>query len=450
VIAARLTEIAAPLMGSVLGADAPFRGVSTDTRTLSAGQLFVALRGARFDANEFVTEAGLRGAAAAVVERASPADLPQLLVTDGKAALGRLGGYWRAHFDGPIVGITGSNGKTTVKEMVSAILNRAGPVLATRGNLNNDIGVPLTLCELGPEYRYAVVEMGANHAGEIDRLSRLAAPAVALITCCAPAHLEGFGSVEAVARAKAEIWNGLGPEGVAVINADDPYAGIWERMVARHRRLRFALEAPADVRAVDLGIDATRLTRRIALEHGAQRRGLELALLGRHNVLNAAAASACALALGLDLDSWAAGLQDVRAVAGRLQLKPGIGGMRLIDDTYNANPGSVRAALDVLAELPQQRWFVLGDMGELGEAADAYHRDMGLHARQVGIDRLFGVGAMSQSAVRAFGAGASHHGTPEAAAAAIRAQARVDATVLVKGSRSMRMERAVAALQATG
>ncbi len=431
-----------------LGADAVFRSVSIDTRTLEAGALFVAVRGPRFDGHDFVAEAEGRGAAGAMVSRAVQVRCPQLVVRDTRAALGALAAHRRANLAIPVVAITGSNGKTTVKELVAAILGVQGEVLATRGNLNNDLGVPLTLLRIGPAHRYAVIEMGANHPGEIAGLSRIAVPTVALITNAGPAHLEGFGSVEGVARAKGEIFQGLRAGGVAVINADDVHAGLWRSLAeaAGCRVSSFGAEHPAAVRAVRCVAQADATTR-FALETPAGSVDIHLPLPGRHNVLNAAAAAAAALAAGVDLAAIRRGLESARGVAGRLQTQTGVAGARLIDDTYNANPGSLRAALETLTTFPGVHWLVLGDMGELGAEAPGLHADAGRVAREVGVERLFAVGALSRDAVQAFGPGARHFSDRDALVTAVRAALRPEVTVLIKGSRFMGMERVVQALQ---
>ncbi len=443
-IAARLSEIAAPLNGALQGADADFVGAGTDSRTLRAGELFIALRGPRFDGHAYAGDAAARGAAAVLVERAAQAPVPQLRVEDSRRALGRLARWWRARFELPLVAVTGSNGKTTVKEMLAAILGRAGAVLATQGNLNNDIGVPLTLFRLGPEHRHAVLEMGANHPGEIAALAGLARPAVAVNTLCAPAHLEGFGSVEGVARAKGEIFSALADDGVAVINADDAYAPLWAQLAAGRRQLRFAARDPdAEVRVIDRGADAESGKRRLLLQTPAGDIALQLALPGRHNGMNAAAAAACALALGIDPACVRDGLQQVRPMAGRLQLRRARGGGRILDDSYNANPRSLAAALDALVELPGRHWLALGDMGELGARARELHREAGELARAAGVERLFAVGELARVAAGAFGAGAAQYADAAAAAAAIGPNLTADVTLLVKGSRAAHLERLV-------
>ncbi len=423
-----------------------FRGVSTDTRQLHAGELFVALRGPRFDAHTLIEEARRRGAVAAVVERGVATALPLIKVDHTRAALGRLAAAWRERHDVPIVAVTGSNGKTTVKNMLAAIFERAGPVLATRGNLNNDIGVPLTLFELKPEHRCAVIEMGANHAGEIAGLCHIAKPTAAIITLCAPAHLEGFGSIEGVARAKGEIIDGTSAEGVIVLNADDAYFPLWKDLARGRRIVRFGLQAPAEVtaelREEEMGGAGSRFELRLP---GAAI-AVNLPLPGRHNVMNALAAAACAWALGRDAPAIRAGLEGMRPAHGRLEIVPGLSGSRVIDDSYNANPASLKAALEVLRREPGEHWLVLGDMGELGEDAEAHHREAGRMARAAGVLRLYGIGPLTRLAVEAFGSGARHFDDYDELIAALRAGVGGGTTVLIKGSRAMHMETIVQAI----
>ncbi|HDP89523.1 MAG TPA: UDP-N-acetylmuramoyl-tripeptide--D-alanyl-D-alanine ligase [Thioalkalivibrio sp.] len=435
----KLSDVAAMAGGELIGADAPIDGVSTDTRSIRADELFVALRGQRFDAHDFVPD--LEAAAAVMVEHLCDTVLPQVLVEDTRLALGRLARAWRARLSLTVVGLTGSNGKTTVKEMLAAILRECGTVLATRGNLNNDIGLPLTVLALRAEHDFAVIEMGANHAGEIAYLTAIAQPHVALITNAGRAHLEGFGSVEGVAQAKGEIFQGLPADGIAVINADDVYADYWRGLNADRRVLTFGAEQPADFSGA---LDASG---RMHLDTPAGAVDLDFALSGRHNLLNALCAAAAASAAGASLSAIRQGLAAMRAVAGRLQVRPGHRGATLIDDSYNANPGSLRAAIDVLAARSGQRYLVLGDMGELGGDAAELHAEAGAYARAAGIDRLYALGPMSAAAVEAFGQEGRHFEDWKALARAVDAELAGDVTVLVKGSRAMRMERVVAALE---
>lgn len=450
-----LSEAAHAMQAQFAGRDAPFARVSTDTRTVASGELFFALHGSRFDGAQFVPEALAKGALAAVVGRGALDRLARvardrlLPVDDARLALGRLGAYWRGRYANPLLALTGSNGKTTVKEMIAAILGVAAGgadrVLATIGNLNNDIGVPLTLLGLAPAHHYAVVEMGMNHAGEIRYLSTLARPDVALINNAGTAHLENLGSRQAIAQAKAEIFAGLKPEGTAVINADDHFAPLWHKAAGACRQISFALDRQADVHGkCTLRADGSALV----LDTPRGRGTVDIAVAGEHNARNALAAAAAAVALEVGIDAIVAGLAGYRGVKGRLQPKAGAAGARLIDDTYNANPDSVAAAISVLAAAPGRRLLVLGDMGELGPDAPALHAEVGAFAKAAGIDTLFALGSLSAHAVAAFGAGAHHCDSLQALVSAVRPELGPQVTVLVKGSRFMQMERAVAALTA--
>lgn len=442
----RLSEAARAIGAEASGPDIVFEGVHSDSRNLPPGCLFVALRGKHFDGHAFVQEALRKGAAAVMIDRAHP--LPpgspsMLVVEDTRLALGRLAAWHRAQMPARIVAITGSNGKTTVKEMTAAILRaHAGEqaVLATEGNLNNDIGVPLTLLKLTPAHRYGVIEMGMNHAGEIAYLSRLAQPDVALINNAQRAHLEGLATVEAIARAKAEIYEGLRPEGVALINGDDPHAPLWLEINRGRRALRFGLGPEAELWA-EYALEPNGA--RLALHTPLGRIECTLHLPGLHNVRNAVAAAAAAFAVGASAEAIRAGLNAYRGVKGRLQRHPCILGATLIDDSYNANPDSVAAAIAVLAAQPGRRILVLGDMGELGPRAAELHREIGQQAKAAGIDRLLALGELAVHAVKGFGPGAMHFERIEELLAEIENALAPDVTVLVKGSRFMRMERIV-------
>jgi UDP-N-acetylmuramoyl-tripeptide--D-alanyl-D-alanine ligase len=446
-MAMQLSEAAGLLEARYSGPDVRFAGISTDTRTLAVDNMFFALTGPRFDGHDYLDAAQARGAAAAAVSRPVTTTLPLLQVADTRLALGQLARHWRGRFDIPVVGITGSNGKTTVKEMVTAILGQRGAVLSTRGNLNNDIGVPLTLAGLAQEHRSAVVEMGANHAGEIAYLARLAQPTVGIVTNAGPAHLEGFGSIEGVARAKGELFAELSGDAVAVINADDHFAELWRGLASGRQVLSFGLQSGADVTA-DWRVAAQGTELNLRTPDGAAR--VQLPLLGRHNVLNALGATAAALAVGASLQDVRQGLESLAGVAGRLQRKPRADGGLVIDDSYNANPASLRAAIDVLGALPGERWLVLGDMGELGADAAALHAEIGAYVRAAGIDRLFTLGVFSARAAAACGDRAQAFDDFESLMAALRHDLRAEVTVLVKGSRYMGMERVVQALTAPG
>jgi UDP-N-acetylmuramoyl-tripeptide--D-alanyl-D-alanine ligase len=444
----RLSELTASLDATLLGADVAFGAVSTDSRRVGAGDLFVALKGDQFDGHDFLPAVASSGAVAALVSTAAEIDLPQLLVADTQRALGRLGAYNRDLYRGPLVAITGSSGKTSVKNMASAVLSRRGRTLATEGNYNNEIGVPLTLLRLEPGLQFAVVEMGAAALGDIAWLCELGRPTVSVLLNAMPAHLEGFGSVAEVARAKGEIFDGLGAGDVAVINADQPWADDWRKRAAPARVLDFSMSGDAAVRLLEqrsLGIEGS--TFRVATPAGEMR--AELALPGEHNVANALAATAIGLACGLSLEEIAAGLADVRPVAGRLSVQRNAAGVLVVDDCYNANPGSVRAAIDTLAATPGRRTLVLGEMRELGDDSETLHAEMGSYARECGIEGFWGVGDALRSAVAAFGPAARWYPDCDSAAGELAAAFTASDVVLVKGSRGARMERLLQALMAT-
>lgn len=461
-ISGALSIVAQVTGGTLTGSDVMFSGISTDTRSLQPGQLFFALRGQHIDGEKFVAEAAARGAAGAVVASAHDADLPQLQVADTRRALGDLARHWRAQFAIPLVGITGSNGKTTVKEMTAAIMRAAlrgdtkstidDRLLVTSGNLNNEIGLPCTLLNLNAGHRAAVVEMGAAHPGDIAYLARIAVPTVGVVTNTARAHLQGFGSIEEVASTKGELFEALAADATAVINRDDRfYQSWWERSGAR-TRLSFGLHPDADFRAtaIEQQVGADGLALRFTLCCPAGKVPLQLAMAGRHNVFNALAASAAAMAGGASLEAVSAGLSGMRNVAGRLRRVAARRGLSLYDDSYNANPGSVRAAIAFLEKLPGERWLVLGDMAELGPDSAAMHREMGAAARRAGITRLYCAGPLSRAAVDAFGANAEWRESVPELIELLRAAVRSGVTLLVKGSRSMGMERVVQALAAEG
>ncbi len=440
-----LNEVAPTLGAVILGHDIKFTGCSTDSRNIIPGSLYVALPGKRFDGHDFIFDAQQQGASAVMVERPVACALPALRVNDTRTALGELARFWRQRFNLPLIAITGSNGKTTTKEMLKAILSQQGNVLASQGNFNNEIGVPLTLFNLGSEHHYAVIEMGANHAGEIAYLTQIAQPTIATITQCAPAHLEGFKNIQGVAQAKGEIFAHLKAGGVAVINNDDSYAYLWHNLAQDHTISSFALEKPAQVTAQDLQLhlDGSRFT----LHTSTGNITIYLPLLGRHNVINALAASACALACDCSLETIQKGLQNMQPVAGRLRHSFGINDITLIDDSYNANPGSLNAALAVLNQYTPPYWLVLGDMNELGTHSALFHRQAGQQAREAGVERLWAIGNMSRYAVEGFGEGACHFTHHHELIESLRAQLPSKATILIKGSRGMRMEQIVNALQ---
>lgn len=442
-----LSQAAAVLHTQFAGQEQTFHGISTDTRQLSPGMLYVALRGQHFDGHHFLAQAQQQGAIAAIVEQpVTIPNFPTLLVKNTRDALGALAKFWRQQFNIPVIAITGSNGKTTTKEMVNAIFSQQGNGLATQGNLNNEIGVPLTLFRLGAEHHYAVIEMGANHAGEISYLTQLAHPKVAVITQCAPSHLEGFKTLDGVAHAKGEIFSGLSEQGVAVINADDSYQNLWRELAHPHQILSFGLTADAQVTAKNIQLTATGSEFTLSSAKGEIL--IQLPVLGQHNIMNALAASAVALACELPLTVIRDGLKTIQSVKGRLQPKTAQNNNLLLDDTYNANPTSLKAALEVLMQYPAPRWLVLGDMNELGQDSAQLHRDSGELARSLGVERLWTTGTMGQHAAASFGTQAQHFPAQAELITALQhefAQQR-DVTVLIKGSRGMKMEHVVQAL----
>ena len=442
-----LSEAAQKMQGTLHGEDCSFQGISTDTRSLAKGQMFFALQGPNFDGGDYVDQAKTKGAAGAVVNRLVDVDIAQIQVDDAKLALGRFAAAWRGSKDVRVVGITGSNGKTTLKELVAACLQAAAPTIATEGNLNNDIGMPLMMARIGDEHEYAVLEMGANHAGEIAYLAALANPDVVVITNAGAAHLEGFGSIQGVAHAKGEILEVVDRPSVAVLNADDDYYDYWSSLVEDIESLSFGLTASADVHADDIVSSVNGSTFTLHLRDAEI--PVSLPLPGLHNVRNACAAAAVALALNIDAGKIGAALENIAPVAGRLQPLDGINGCALFDDSYNANPLSVIAAAEFLASLDGDSWLVIGDMKELGDDAEDLHREVGASARASGVDRLFALGDLSKFCVAGFGTGAAWYSNIDELIADV-SSADSSTNVLVKGSRSMRMERVVAALHAAG
>lgn len=440
-----LSSAAAAMHGSLLGADRVFDGVSTDTRTISRGQLFFALQGPNFDGEKFIAAAADKGAAGAVVTERANVKLAQIEVADTRLALGELGAAWRQQHTATVVGVTGSNGKTTLKEMIAACLTQAAPTIATAGNLNNDIGLPLMLLRINAAHRFVVLEMGANHAGEIAYLTSLAQPHVVVINNAGTAHLEGFGSIVGVAEGKGEILRGKPRPRCAILNADDKFYEYWCSLVEDVDVVSFGLANPADVfaTAIEPGSDATAF--RLHLPTDAI--DISLPFVGTHNVRNACAAAAVAVALDIATTQIKAGLESLAPVGGRLQPLAGLHGATLYDDSYNANPVSVCAAAEFLSTRPGKKWMVLGDMGELGDEALALHRNVGEALHESGIDRLFAVGPLSRAAVAAFGDGGVWFASVDELIASVGKELGADVSVLVKGSRSARMERVVNAIR---
>ncbi|MDE1462786.1 UDP-N-acetylmuramoyl-tripeptide--D-alanyl-D-alanine ligase [Spartinivicinus poritis] len=440
----------------LLGDDQAFSGLSIDTRTIQPGELFIALQGPNFDGHDYIATAKQQGAVAAVVEKPIGAEktggklISQLVVEDSRIALGLIGQINREDFSGPLVALTGSSGKTTVKEMLAAIFKQQGPTLFTAGNLNNDLGAPLTLSRLTAEHQYAVIELGANAVGEIAYTSRLSQPTICLINNVMAAHLEGFGSLEKTAQAKGEITQGLVDNGIAVFNADDQFFDYWKTLLSANQQLlSFSVtntEANVYATHVEL-IDQGFRFKIHLLDHCFS---VTLPLPGRHNIANALAAATAAFAAGCSPQSIAVGLGEMQAVAGRGVQLSGKKGSRLIDDTYNANPGSVKAAIQLLAQYPGKRVLVLGDMAELGEKAGELHFEVGQFARQQGLDGLYAVGLHTEQCVIGFGEGAQHFTNKAELVEFLDKQLSESLVVLIKGSRSAKMETVVAACRTTG
>jgi UDP-N-acetylmuramoyl-tripeptide--D-alanyl-D-alanine ligase len=436
----KLSEIAAALKLSC-PKDVSLTGVCIDSRQVKPGNLFAAISGDRFDGHAFINDAVAHGAVAVLVSRLIPdIAIPQLMVADTIKALGVIAAAHRQHLDCQVIALTGSNGKTTVKEMIAAILPK--PSFATPGNLNNHIGVPLSVLQLQREHRYAVFELGANHKGEIAYTVAIAKPSVTLINNIAPAHIGEFGSIEGVANAKGEIYQGLPKEGVAIVNDDDTYAHHWDPLLKDKQILRFSLHHPADIYAKDITFNAIGCGKFTVVTPKGEI-VIELQVPGAHNVSNAVAATACTYAIGIDLAHIEAGLKQFHGVAGRMTFLHGKNNAVVIDDTYNANLRSSLAAIDVLANRRGRRIFVFGDMGELGQWCEQHHQEVGLAARKQGIDLLMTCGKHSESAAKAYGSSAKHYTHQNELVQDLLTQLDKDTTVLVKGSRGSKMEKIV-------
>lgn len=448
-----LSQLSHIVQGRLTGADVRFESVSIDSRTLTGGALFVALKGPNFDGHDFISTAKEQGAAAALVSQDIGDTLPAVKVDDTRLALGALAASWRSDFEIPVIAVTGSNGKTTVKEMLSSIFAQACEgdcVLSTIGNLNNDLGLPLTLLRLRKSHRYAVTEMGMNHPGELTYLTSLARPNVAVITNAAAAHLQGLQSVEGVARAKSEIFSGVEAGGTAIINDDDEYALLWREIAQDLKIVGFSLQRKSDVTAeFDLYKDHSN----VVLQTPWGNATCHLGLPGKHNVANALAATAAAGAVGISLADIVKGLESWRGIKGRLQSKT-INGLHVIDDSYNANPASIKAALEVLAIQPGMQVLVMGDMGELGDDSASLHRQTGELARELGIDACFTLGEQTVITAEAFGNDAQSFTSIEQLVTALRKQIQDNhdrpINILVKGSRSMKMEQVIELLEKNG
>lgn len=442
----KLSILARKLNGKLLGPDVDYIGLSIDTRRIKPNNLFIAIRGERFDGHDFLELAKQQGAAAAIVDHVIDIDMPLVLVQDTRTALGELAQQHRRQFSIPIIALTGSCGKTTTKEMIRSILAEAGSVLTNFKNYNNDIGVPLTLLNLTDRHRYAVIEMGANHAGEIAYLTQITQPNVGLVTNIGPAHLQGFGSMTGVARAKAEIFSGLTKEGVAIINADDEFTDVLQKASTIFRQVSFGLSETYDFSATNIQVDTDGKTTFLLHAPNGKEMMLSLSLSGRHHVMNALAAAAATYPLGIKLAQIKSGLEKTQAVPGRMIVNKTKQGMTLIDDSYNANPSSVAVALNLLADYPGQRIFVMGDMGELGQDALNYHRQIGKLAKRLNIDFVYTYGDLSKETAKAFGNHAKHYPNHRELILALKRYLSENAAILIKGSRSAQMEKVVAAL----
>ena len=440
----RLSAIAMWTHGHLLSGDVDLAGVQIDSRKIKPGDLFVAFKGERVDGHDYLADAKARGAAAALVERRIDSDLPQVQVDNVELALGDLASAVRAQRNARVIGITGSNGKTTVKTLIASILSRHGRTHVSSGNYNNELGLPLSLLAMPEDTEYAVFEMGAGKPGDIAYLAAIARPDIGLVTLIAPAHLARMGSVEGVAETKGALYQALPVDGSAIINADDSFASFFGGLAGSRKQLRFGLDHPADVGAdiVEQRVDGSRFVLSTPLGDAE----VALPLPGRHNIANALAAAAIAIALEVPLDTIVAGLEQASGVPGRLRREVMDGGWTMIDDSYNANPSSMAAAIDTLLLAPGERWLVLGDMAELGPDARALHAGIGTHARERGVERLFAVGPLGAATVEAFGARGEHFNDKAALIAALQTQLHGGITCLVKGSRSAGMEQVVAAL----
>lgn len=441
----KLSTIATELGAELLGEDITITGTSTDTRLIQQSDLFIALIGPNFDGHSFVADVVNKGACALLVDHPMEIDVPQLVVADTRIALGQLGAMVKRIVAPKTVAITGSSGKTTVKEMVSSIMSRLGKVLATQGNFNNDIGVPLTLLRLEQDHDFAVVELGANHLGEIAYTTQLVKPDVAIINNVAAAHLEGFGDLFGVARAKGEIFNGLGQDGISIVNADSEYSLFWQRRLYNREMMTFGLEHDADLSADNVAFDMDGCAS-FELSFEGNKHLIQLNVPGRHNVANAMAAAAICLSMGAKMEDIKAGLLDMSGVKGRLNIHHVSDNIRVIDDSYNANVDSAKAAIDLLATFPGRRILIMGDMAELGQQARMYHEEVGLHAKKQGLDDLLSLGVLSQSTSGVFNGKGCHFsdkGSLVSHLKSLLANDERNITILVKGSRSSKMEEVV-------
>lgn len=431
-------------LANIVGCDAVFADVMVtgsviDTRKIQAGDLFVALQGEHVDGHEFIAQAREAGASAALVSEIQDDVLPQLKVADVRKAFAQIAHAWQQKSKAKVIAITGSNGKTSVKEMVSAIARQVGTITATQGNLNNELGVPLTLSHLSEDDQFAVIEMGTNHHGEIAELVKIAVPDVAVINNIAAAHLEGFGSLDGVAKEKGHIYAGLAVDGIAVVNADMPYQRLWQPLIGSRKTVSYSLESEADIKADYIQLDPASSHFLVNIDNVSHH--FNLPLPGMHNVNNALAAIAVAVALDIPVDAMVKGLSNMKAVPHRLQVRHGVSDSRLIDDTYNANPGSYLQALNTLSAFQGEHWLVLGDFGELGIDNDEIHQQMGQQARESGVTRLMTVGVSSKIAAESFGEGAVHYEDIGVLQQQLQQQLSKDVTCLIKGSRFMQLNK---------
>jgi UDP-N-acetylmuramoyl-tripeptide--D-alanyl-D-alanine ligase len=443
-----LSELAIAVNGTQTGKDVLFSGVSIDGRSINTGDLYVAIKGERFDGHDFIQQASQAGAAGSLVEQTKVTDNPSVSVEQTRLALGMLGKYWRQRFDFPVIAITGSNGKTTVKELTTAVLARRYSMLATEGNLNNELGVPLTLLKLNTEHQAAVIEMGANHPGEIAYLANLVLPTIGVVTNAGAAHLEGFSDLQGVANAKGELFSALAENATAIINHDDVFYSDWKSLAGDRQTLSFGLSEQADIRANN--IEMTHTTQGICsqfqLEYLGQSQIVNLPLSGLHNVVNGLAAAAVGIAADLTLAEIADGLASVAPVSGRLQTLSGLNRSILVNDSYNANPSSFEAALQTIQGFGTERWCVLGDFGELGEHSESLHQQLAQQAKKHGIKRIFATGELARFTVAEFGDGATFYESQDALITALKEQLNERVVVLVKGSRAQKLEKIVEAI----
>ncbi|CAM4416207.1 MAG: UDP-N-acetylmuramoyl-tripeptide--D-alanyl-D-alanine ligase [Legionellaceae bacterium] len=440
-----LSELAKKIPALHQGSDMKIHTLCTDTRYLQPGDVFLALQGLHFNGHDFIAEAEQKGAAAVIVSQEVTTVLPLLRVSDTRIALGKIAQLHRQTLNMDCVAITGSCGKTTTKTLMAAVLSQQGKTLATQGTLNNDIGVPLTLLRLNKEYEYAVIELGANHRGEIAYIAEMTVPNIAIITNAGPVHLEGFKTIEGVAKAKGEIYQFLTQEGIAIINADDPFANYWKSQIKSQAILTFGFHAAADITATNIR-NSDGVSSHFDLVTPKGSIDIELRLIGEHNISNALAVAAAAIGLDIPLTVIKTGLESIVTIDKRLVQKPGLNGGLIIDDSYNANPFAFKIAIELLSKRKDEKILVMGDMGELGSEALNYHAEVGRMAKAAGIDHFFSVGPLSENAASAFGQTGKHYLNQEALIQALKPHLRKGVTVLVKGSRSAKMENVVAEL----